>query len=97
MEEAMNLSRDPNEVDPRRADPLIEDPHAGATNSTAERNEIRRAESRWGLLPGLVGLVIVIALGFMLFAGGDRTTPPSRTTSTDVESPATKTTPTQPQ
>jgi hypothetical protein len=50
-------------------------------------------------MPGLIGLVIIIALGAMLFAGGDRTAPPDRTTSTDVQTPAStpKTTPTQPQ
>jgi hypothetical protein len=95
----MNLPRDPNEMDPRRADPLMQDPLAGETNSTAERNEIRRAESTWGMVPGLLGLVIIIALGFMLFAGGNRSVTPNRTTSTDVQTPATtpKTTPTQPQ
>jgi len=95
----MNLPRDPNEMDPRRADPLMQDPLLADTNSTAERNEIRRAESTWGLMPGLFGLVIIIALGFMFFAGGDRTGTPARTTSTDVQTPATtpKTNPTQPQ
>ena len=84
----MNLSRDPNEIDPHRADPRM-----------AERNEIRRAESSWGLLPGIVGIAIVLALGLMLFAGGDRTPAPSRTTTTDTQTPATtpKTAPTQPQ
>jgi hypothetical protein len=50
-------------------------------------------------MPGLLGLVIIIALGFMFFAGGDRTATPNRTTSTDVQTPATtpKTTPAQPQ
>ena len=95
----MNLPRDPNEMDPRRADPLIQDPLLADTSSTAERNEIRRAESTWGMLPGLLGLVIIIALGFMFFAGSDRTATPNRTTSTDVQTPATtpKTTPAQPQ
>jgi len=95
----MNLPRDPNEMDPRRADPLMQDPLLSDTSSTGERNEIRRAESTWGMLPGLLGLVIIIALGFMFFAGGDRTATPNRTTSTDVQTPATtpKTTPAQPQ
>jgi hypothetical protein len=88
----MNIPRDSH--DPRRAGPLT-----GETNSTAERNEMRRAESTWGLLPGLVGIAIVLALGFVLFAGGDRTSAPSRTTATDTQTPATtsKTTPSQPQ
>ena len=95
----MNIPRDPNEMDPRRADPLMQDPLPGETNSTAERNAMRRAESTWGILPGIVGIVILLALGFMLFAGGDRTPAPSRTTATDTQTPATtpKTTPTQPQ
>jgi hypothetical protein len=44
-------------------------------------------------------LVIIIALGVMLFVGGERTATPDRTTSTDVQTPAStpKTAPTQPQ
>ena len=93
----MNMPRDPDEMDPRRADPLRQDPLLGETSSTAERNEIRRAESSWGMLPGILGLALIIALGFMLFAGSDRTATPKRTTSTDVQTPATtpKTGPTQ--
>jgi hypothetical protein len=99
MEDAMNLPRDPNEIEPRGVDPTMQDAVVGETNSTAERNEIRRAEDTWGLMPGLLGLVIIIALGVMLFAGGERTATPDRTTSTDVQTPAStpKTAPTQPQ
>jgi hypothetical protein len=102
MEDAMNLPRDPNEIEPRGADPIMQEPLeplAGETNSTAERNEIRRSADAWGLVPGLLGLVIIIALGVMIFAGGDRTATPDRTTSTDVQTPAStpKTAPTQPQ
>jgi hypothetical protein len=95
----MNLPHDPSEIEPSRSDPVVQDPATGEINSTAERNQIRRAEDTWGLMPGLIGLVIIIALGAMLFAGGDRTAPPDRTTSTDVQTPAStpKTTPTQPQ
>jgi len=95
----MNIPRDPNEMDPRRADPLMQDPLTRETNSTAERNEIRRQAKTWGLIPGIAGIVLLVALGFMLFAGGDRTPAPSRTTATDTRSPTTapKTTPTQPQ
>jgi hypothetical protein len=91
----MNLPRDPSEIEPSRSDPVVQDP----ATSITERNQIRRAEDTWGLMPGLIGLVIIIALGVMLFAGGDRTAPPDRTTSTDVQTPAStpKTTPTQPQ
>ena len=95
-----NLPRDPNDIDPRPADPLAQEPLSGGeTRSTAERNEMRRAESSWGMLPGLVGIVIVIALGWMIFSGGNDTSTPGRTTSTDVQTPATtpKTTPAQPQ
>lgn len=93
----MNTPRDPNEMEPRRAD--MQDAVTGETNNTAERNEMRRAESTWGILPGIVGIAIVLALGFMLFAGGDRTSAPGRTTATDTQTPATKpkTAPTQPQ
>jgi hypothetical protein len=99
MEDAMNLPRDPNEIEPRGADPIMQEPLAGETNSAAERNEIRRSGDAWGLVPGLFGLVIIIALGVMIFAGGDRTATPDRTTSTDVQTPAStpKTAPTQPQ
>ena len=95
----MNLPRDPNEIDPRRTDPLIQEPIPPETHSTAERNEMRRAEGSWGLLPGVIGLVIVIALGLMIFSGGNETSTPDRTRSTDVQTPTTtpKTTPTQPQ
>ena len=95
----MNIPRDPNEMDPRRADPLVQDPLVGETNSTAERNEMRRAEGTWGMIPVIVGIAILLAFGFMLFAGGDQTPAPSRTTATDTQTPATtpKTTPTQPQ
>jgi len=94
----MNIPRDPNDMDPRPVDPR-HDPLVGETNSTAERNEMRRAESTWGLIPGIVGIAIVLAIGFMLFASGDRAPAPNRTTSTDTQTPATtpKTTPTQPQ
>jgi hypothetical protein len=51
MEDAMNLPRDPNEIEPRGVDPTMQDPVVGETNSTAERNEIRRAEDTWGLMP----------------------------------------------
>jgi hypothetical protein len=92
----MNIPRDPNEID----DPLAQEPLTGGeTRSTAERNEMRRAESSWGLLPGLIGIAIVVALGLMIFSGGDDPVTPDRTTSTDVQTPATtpKTTPAQPQ
>jgi hypothetical protein len=51
------------------------------------------------MIPGIVGIIIILALGFMFFARGDRTPTPSRTTATDTQTPATtpKTTPTQPQ
>jgi hypothetical protein len=91
----MNYPRDPNEIEQRRAD--MQDPLTGETSNTAERNAIRRAESTWGILPGVVGLAIVLALGFMLFAGGDRTPAPSRTTDTQTPATTPKTTPTQPQ
>jgi hypothetical protein len=99
MEDAMNLPRDPDEIEPRGVDPTMQDPVVGETNSTAERNEIRRAEDTWGLMPRASGLVIIIALGVMLFVGGERTATPDRTTSTDVQTPAStpRTTPTQPQ
>jgi hypothetical protein len=95
-----NLPRDPNDIDPRPVDPLAQEPLSGGeTRSTAERNEMRRAESGWGMLPGLFGIVILIALGLMIFSGRDSATTPDRTRSTDVQTPATtpKTTPTQPQ
>jgi hypothetical protein len=94
-----NMPRDPNDIDPPRPDPLAQEPLAGGeTRSTAERNEMRRAEGSWGLLPGIIGLAIVVALGFMLFSGGNEAPTPA-TKSTDVQTPATtpKTTPTQPQ
>jgi hypothetical protein len=96
----MTIPRDPNQIDPRPADPLIQDPIVDeTTHSTAERNEMRRAEGGWGIVPGLVGIAIVIALGLMLFTGGNDTSTPTQTKSTDVQTPATtpKTTPTQPQ
>ena len=102
----MTIPRDPNQIDPRPVDPLIQDPPIiqdpivdETTHSTAERNEMRRAESSWGMLPGLVGIVILVALGFMIFGGGNETSTPTQTRSTDVQTPATtpKTTPTQPQ
>ena len=90
----MNLPRDPNDIPPRPDDPGLQ------TTSTAERNEIRRQESTWGMIPGIIGLALVVMLGILLFSG-DRTTEPGRTTSTDsqTQTPATtpKTTPTQPQ
>jgi hypothetical protein len=88
----MNYPRDPNELPPRPDDPGRE------TSTTAERNEIRRRESAWGMVPGIIGLALVIMLGVLLFAG-DRTTQPGRTTSTDIQTPSTtpKTTPSQPQ
>jgi hypothetical protein len=96
----MNTPRDPNDIDPPRADPLAQEPLTGGeTRSTEERNEMRRAESSWGMVPGLIGIAIVIALGLMIFSGGDGTSTPDRTKSTDVQTPATtpKTTLTQPQ
>ena len=88
----MTYPRDPNELPPQPDDPALE------TNSTAERNEIRRRESAWGMVPGIIGLVLVVMLGVLLFSG-DRPTEPSRTTSTDTQTPSTtpKTTPSQPQ
>jgi hypothetical protein len=94
----MNYPRDPNEMNPRPAGPMWQDrPVTGETNSTAERNEMRRAESRRGMIPGIVGIIIVLALGFTLFARGDRTPTPSRTTATQTPATTPKTTPTQPQ
>jgi hypothetical protein len=88
----MTDPRHPNEILPRPDDPGLE------TNSTAERNEIRRQESTWGMIPGIIGIVLVIMLGILLFSG-DHTTQPGRTTSTDIQTPSTtpKTTPAQPQ
>jgi hypothetical protein len=95
-----NMPRDPNDIDPPRPDPLAQEPLTGGeTRSTAERNEMRRAESSWGLLPGIIGLVIVVALGLLIFSGGRNETTTPATRSTDVQTPATtpKTTPSQPQ
>ena len=88
----MTYPRDPSEIPPRSNDPGLE------TTSTAERNEIRRQESTWGMVPGIIGLVLVVMLGVLLFSG-DRRTQPGRTTSTDIQTPSTtpKTTPSQPQ
>ena len=88
----MTYPRDPSEIPPRPDEPGLQ------TNSTAERNEIRRQESTWGMIPGIIGLVLVVMLGVLLFSG-DRTTQPGRTTSTDIQTPSTtpKTTPSQPQ
>lgn len=88
----MNYPRDPNEIPPRPDEAGLR------TESTAERNEIRRQESTWGMIPGIIGIVLVIMLGILLFSG-DRTTGPGRTTSTDIQNPSTtpKTAPAQPQ
>jgi hypothetical protein len=90
----MTYPREPNDIPPRPDDVGL------ATNSTAERNEIRRQESAWGMVPGIIGLVLVVMLGILLFSG-DRPAQPGRTTSTDTQtqSPATtpKTAPSQPQ
>ena len=50
------------------------------------------------MIPGIIGLALVVILGVLLFSG-DRTTQPGRTTSTDIQTPSTtpKTTPSQPQ
>jgi hypothetical protein len=39
----MNLPHDPSEIEPSRSDPVVQDPATGEINSTAERNQIRRA------------------------------------------------------
>ena len=88
----MTDPRAPDDIPPRPDDTGLR------TESTAERNEIRRQESAWGMVPGIIGLVLVIMLGVLLFSG-DRTRGPGRTTSTDIQNPSTtpKTTPAQPQ
>ena len=58
------------------------------TNSTAERNEMRRQESTGRLLPGIVDFIVVLMLGFMLFSG-DPTPEPNRLTSTQTPDPTT--------
>ncbi len=88
----MTYPREPNDIPPRPDDPGLR------TDSTAERNEIRRQESAWGMIPGIIGIVLVLMLGILLFSG-DRTREPGRTTSTDIQTPSTtpKTAPAQPQ
>ena len=85
--------------DPANIPPLPDDPGL-QTNSTAERNDIRRQESTWGMIPGILGLVLIVMLGVLLFSG-DPTPEPGRATSTDTQTqtPATtpKTAPPQPQ
>src|SRR4029079_13898998 len=85
-----NLPQAPSDIDPRPVDPLGQEPLSGGeTRSTAERNEMRRAESGWGMLPGLFGIVILVALGLMIFFGRDSGTTPDPTSTNDVPDPAT--------
>jgi len=40
------------------------------TPNMEERNELRRQARTWGLIPGIVGVVVAITLA-LLFFGGD--------------------------
>ena len=50
------------------------------TNNTAERNELRRSETTWAFVPGVLGLAILLVAAFLLFSG-DPTPTPDRATS----------------
>ena len=85
----MSYQRDP--LDPLGANPVRR------THNNDERNEIRREQSSWGLVPAIAGFVLLLLLGFLVFSG-DRTATPNRTTSTDTQTQTStpKTTPTRP-
>lgn len=58
---------------PDHIDPAASEPSRQVTNSTQERNEMRRRESLVGLVPGVIALFIIAMIGLIYFLGSAAT------------------------